>query len=88
MTSKSKHPRPGNGRVGAGGTVKTLKVVVDYELCEANGLCMEAAPEVFELDDEDKLHLLQERPPESTWTKVEKAIRLCPKGALRLERIS
>ena len=88
MTSTSKQIEPGNGRVGTGGTVKTLKVVVDYELCEANGLCMEAAPQVFELDAEDKLHLLQERPPESAWAKAEKAVRLCPKGALRLERIS
>jgi ferredoxin len=68
--------------------VKTLKVVVDYELCEANGLCMEAAPEVFRLDDGDELHLLQENPPESSWTTVEKAVRRCPKGALKLERIS
>jgi ferredoxin len=65
-----------------------LKVVVDYELCEANALCMQAAPEVFRLDEDDQLHLLQEQPPESQLAKVEKAVRLCPKGALRLERIS
>ncbi len=67
--------------------MKTLRVVVDYELCEANALCMGAAPEVFEVDDRDQLHLLQDQPPESQWAKVEKAVRLCPKGALRLERI-
>jgi ferredoxin len=71
-----------------GGTVKTLKIVVDYELCEANALCMQAAPEVFAVDGDDRLHLLQEQPPESAWAKVEKAVRLCPKGALRLERNS
>jgi len=64
--------------------VRTLKVIVDYDLCEANALCMEAAPEVFELDDQDNLHLLQEQPPESLRERVEKAVRLCPKGALRL----
>ena len=65
--------------------IKTLKIVVDYDLCEANALCMEAAPEVFELDDHDNLHVLHEEPPESLREKVEKAVRLCPKGALRLE---
>ena len=45
--------------------MKTLKVIVDYELCEANALCIDAAPEVFELDGDDKLHLLQEHPPDS-----------------------
>ena len=64
--------------------MRTLKVIVDYDLCEANALCMEAAPEVFELDDQDNLHLLQEQPPESLRERVEKAVRLCPKGALRL----
>ena len=68
--------------------MKTLKVIVDYELCEANALCTQAAPEVFELDDDDKLHLLQEQPPESLRNKIEKAVRLCPKGALSLERVS
>ena len=68
--------------------MKTLKVIVDYELCEANALCMQAAPEVFELDGDDKLHLLQEQPPESLRSKIEKAVRLCPKGALSLERIT
>jgi ferredoxin len=68
--------------------VKTLKVIVDYELCEANALCIDAAPEVFELDGDDKLHLLQEHPPESLSNKIQKAVRLCPKGALSLERVS
>ena len=68
--------------------MKTLRVIVDYELCEANALCMQAVPEVFRVDDDDKLHLLQEQPPESLWANVERAVRLCPKGALKLERIS
>jgi ferredoxin len=67
--------------------MKTLKVVVDHELCDANALCVEAAPEVFQLDDDDELHLLQEYPAESLRKKVEKAVRLCPKGALRLEQV-
>ncbi|MDD9932165.1 MAG: ferredoxin [Myxococcales bacterium] len=65
--------------------VKTLKVIVDYDLCEANALCMEAAPEVFEVDEDENLVLLQERPAESLRQKVETAVRMCPKGALRLE---
>ena len=68
--------------------MKTLKVIVDYDLCEANAHCMQAAPEVFKLDSDDNLHLLQEQPPESLWASVEKAVRLCPKGALKVERIS
>ena len=61
-----------------------MKVVVDYGLCESNALCVEAAPEVFEVRADDNLYVLQEEPPESLRAKVEKAVRVCPKQALRL----
>jgi ferredoxin len=61
-----------------------VKVLVDYGLCESNALCAEAAPEVFEVRADDNLHVLQEEPPESLRAKVEKAVRVCPKQALRL----
>ncbi len=35
-----------------------MKVVVDLKLCEGNMKCQEAAPEVFEVRDDDKSHLL------------------------------
>ena len=60
------------------------RVVVDYDLCEANGLCVMAAPDVFQLDDSDKLRLVVERPPPESIESVETAVRRCPKGALSL----
>jgi ferredoxin len=62
-----------------------MKVLVDYDLCEANARCVEAAPEVFKVDDADNLHILMEEPPEKLRRKVEEAIRLCPRQALSLE---
>jgi ferredoxin len=62
-----------------------VKVVVDFDLCEANGLCMESAPEVFRLDDKDELHILVEHPPETLRKKVEDAVRRCPRMAIRIE---
>jgi ferredoxin len=63
---------------------KTLKVIVDYQLCEANALCMDAAPEVFSVDDDENLHVLQEHPSPELREAVERAVRACPKGALSL----
>ena len=40
-----------------------MRVVVDYDLCESNALCMAAAPEVFEVRDDDFLYVLQDEPP-------------------------
>jgi ferredoxin len=46
---------------------------------------MAVAPEVFEVDDDDNLNLLQEEPPEELRPKVEEAVRRCPKQALSLQ---
>jgi ferredoxin len=46
---------------------------------------MAVAPEVFEVDDDDNLNLLQEEPPEDLRPKVEEAVRRCPKQALSIQ---
>ena len=61
-----------------------MKIIVDYDLCEANAVCMAEAPEVFKVDEDDNLNILDENPGEALRTKVEAAVRLCPKQALKL----
>lgn len=62
-----------------------MRVVVDYDLCESNALCMLEAPEVFEVRDDDNLYLLDETPPDGLRPKVEAAVVRCPKQAIRVE---
>jgi len=62
-----------------------MRVVVDYDLCESNAICMVAAPEVFEVRDDDFLYVLQDEPPEELRGKVEEAVRRCPKQAIAIE---
>jgi ferredoxin len=62
-----------------------VRVVVDFDLCESNARCMAAAPEVFEVRDDDFLYVLQENPPEELRPKVEEAARLCPRQAITVE---
>jgi len=59
-----------------------VKIVVDHGRCDAHGNCVGACPEVFYLDDNDDLHVLNEHPHEELREKVEAAVRLCPKAAL------
>jgi ferredoxin len=61
-----------------------LKVVVDYDLCEANAVCMDVCPEVFRVEEDDTLTVLIESPPEDLRGKLEEAVRLCPRQALSL----
>lgn len=59
-----------------------MHVSVDFDLCESNALCMAAAPEVFEVRDDDLLYVLDEDPPEELRDKVLAAARACPKAAI------
>jgi len=61
-----------------------LKVVVDYDLCEANARCMEACPEVFQVDDDDNLNVLDENPPDALRAKLKEAERVCPRQAITI----
>jgi ferredoxin len=61
-----------------------VKVVVDYDLCEANAVCMGTCPEVFRVEEDDSLTILIEEPPESLRGKLEESVRLCPRQAISL----
>ena len=61
-----------------------MKLVVDRDLCEGNARCVQLAPSVFEVGDDDKLRLLVERPDAALREAVEAAIALCPRQALSL----
>ena len=62
-----------------------MKVVVDYDLCEANALCMSCCPEVFRVEEDDTLTVLMDEVPEKLRAQVEEAVRLCPRQAIVLE---
>jgi ferredoxin len=61
------------------------KVVVDFDLCESNAICMGVAPEVFEVREDDFLYVLQEHPGDELRPQVEEAVRRCPKQAIAIE---
>ena len=60
------------------------KVVVDFDICESNAVCMAVAPEVFEVRDDDFLYVLNENPADNLRPKVEQAVRQCPKQAIKI----
>lgn len=66
----------------AAGPVAGMKIVVDFDLCESNGFCMQEAPAVFRLTDDDVLEILVEQPPESLRADCERAATRCPRGAI------
>jgi ferredoxin len=62
----------------------TPRIVVDRDLCESNAVCVRTAPDLFVIDDDDKLRLLVEQPAPDQMDKAQAAVRRCPKRALSL----
>ena len=62
-----------------------MKIVVDYDLCEANAVCMDVCPECFRVEEDDSLTVLVESPGEELRDKVNEAVRLCPRQAITVE---
>jgi ferredoxin len=61
-----------------------MRVSVDRDLCEANGVCAGLVPNVFDLGDDDELTITQPSPPEDLREQVELAVERCPRQALTL----
>jgi len=61
-----------------------MEVQVDRDLCEANAVCQGLAPDVFQVDDDEQLQILQPNPPEDRLERVALAVARCPKNALTL----
>ena len=62
-----------------------MRIVVDFEKCKSNAVCMGIAPEIFEVRDDNFLYVLQSEPPESARDLVEEAVRDCPTQAISIE---
>lgn len=61
-----------------------LRIVVDRDLCESNAVCVRTAPDMFVIDDDDRMHLLVERPAPEQIENARAAVRRCPRRALSL----
>ena len=62
-----------------------MRVVVNYDTCNSNGVCVRECPEVFEIRDDGYLYLLTETPDESLRPKVEAARDGCPTASIEIE---
>jgi ferredoxin len=62
-----------------------MHILVDWDLCESHGQCEFAAPDVFTIDDDGELQVLDENPSEAQRDGVEQAVRRCPTRALALQ---
>ncbi|HWF54209.1 MAG TPA: ferredoxin [Solirubrobacteraceae bacterium] len=63
-----------------------MRVIVDVDVCAAHGDCVVAAPEIFDLgDDDDVVTVINPEPDEALRASAEQAVSDCPVSAIRIE---
>lgn len=62
-----------------------MRAVVNLDRCEGNAFCMNIAPDVFQLDDDEYAVVIADPVPVDQEALVEKAIAECPRAALSHE---
>lgn len=60
-------------------------VKADFAACEGYANCVDAAPEVYDIDDEGVVVLLRQEITEEERPRIEEAARSCPVNALTVE---
>ncbi|MCW5253549.1 MULTISPECIES: ferredoxin [unclassified Streptomyces] len=62
-----------------------MKVTVDRDLCDGNGVCMGIAPEIYDIDDDLRLHIVEDIPADpEIRARVRQSVTSCPILALTL----
>ena len=61
-----------------------IRIIVDRDLCESNAVCVGEAPEVFGLDQQNGMAVLDDTPGPPRLADVRRAVHRCPRGALSI----
>lgn len=67
--------------------IQMYRIKADKSSCEGYANCVVAAPDIFDLDDEGVVVVLQSDILEDRRAYAENAVRSCPVAALRIDRV-
>ena len=61
-----------------------MRVEVDVARCTGHGICETIADDVFEVEDDGRVHIHGNHRPESDRARMQRAVTQCPAAALTL----
>ena len=61
-----------------------FRIVVDADLCQGHGVCESEAPDLFEVDRDRKVQVLDATPSDDQRRAAEAAAKYCPTHALSI----
>ena len=62
-----------------------MRIIVDMNRCESNQICVGIAPDIFSMDDDDRLVLLVDHADEARRADLVNAARQCPRQVITIE---
>ncbi|WP_228539429.1 ferredoxin [Nocardia sp. XZ_19_385] len=64
---------------------RTVRVVVNQDMCVGNGVCEAVVPDLFAVGDDGTAEVLLDEVPANLAGRAAEAVSSCPAQALRLE---
>ncbi len=61
-----------------------IKIVLNIENCSNHSACIDAAPDIFDWNEDDSLKIKVEDPGEELRDQIEDAVRACPTQSLSI----
>lgn len=61
------------------------RINIDRQLCQGHAMCMGEAPDLFQVDSQNILHIPNTTPALATLEKAQRAARHCPNQAIQIE---
>jgi ferredoxin len=61
-----------------------MRVQVDYDRCTGLGVCESLAPEVFAVQDDGRMRVLNDRPGDTLRERLAEAAASCPTQAITI----
>lgn len=62
-----------------------MKITIDPDMCQGNGLCLAKAPQVFALGDDERAFVVQAEPGDDLADAVRAAVNACPTQAISID---
>ena len=65
-------------------TESRYRIHIDRQLCQGHAMCMGEAPDLFQVDDHNQLHVPNDTPTIASLEQAQRAARHCPNQAIRI----